>query len=100
MSRAAGRRAPSPLRAPTSSYPHQSAAGQIAALGKGFTGFGVGKEVGKWLGVIREAHGALVPAGNHSRHHLGSWVSLLLLLLLFVFSLLVPEAHGRCCLER
>lgn len=55
-----------------SSYPHQSAAGQIAALGKGFTGFrgshGVGKEDGKWLDLIRETHRGLVPACNHSRH--------------------------------
>lgn len=72
-----------------SSYSHQSAAGQIAALGKGFTGFrgshGVGKEDGKWLDLIRETHRGLVPAGNHSRH---MW-----LLGCLFFSLLVSEGE-------
>lgn len=60
MSRAASRRAPSPLSSAASSYPHQSAAGQIAALGKSFMGFrgshAVGKEDGKCLDMIREEH--------------------------------------------
>lgn len=65
MSRRASRGAPSPLRPAASSHPHPSAAGQIAALGKGFMGLRgshrVGKEDGKRLAMIREEHVGVGP---------------------------------------